>query len=318
MDMVALAAPLLVVSLMLAGVFTVVGLERRLARRDRFRRRLAMAARVGMQVGAGERTALFVVSELHGLWNRLSAGLGATHLLSQRDRNQIQTMLVHAGWRQREALRTYGTIKSVLTLTGVVLGLWLVFGAGLAGGQPVLQFGVVLVAAFAFGLLPEFFVRRVIARRRASITTHLPDALDLMVIAANAGQSLDVSLARVADEMRSHAPALGDELQVTISELRGLSDRRQPLENLARRTELAEVRSMTATLIQTLRYGTPLGASLKAIAQDMREARMLALEERAARLPALLSVPLMLFIAPAIFIVTAGPSVLLLMEVFAE
>lgn len=313
-----LAIPLLTLAVVAVASVAVVGLERHLARRDRFRRRLAAAARVGTRVSAGERTALFVVTELHELWRRLTGALGATQLLSQRDRDQIQTMLVHAGWRRREAVRTYGTIKSVVTVVGVGLGLWVVLGPGLLAGQPVLQLGVVVFGAFVCGLLPEFVVKRIIARRRTSITRHLPDALDLMVIAANAGQSLDVALARVAEEMVSHAPALGDELQVAVSELRGLGDRRQPLQNLARRTELTEVRSMTATLIQTLRYGTPLGASLKAIAHDMREARMLAVEERAARLPALLSVPLMLFIAPAIFIVTAGPSALLLMEVFAE
>jgi len=318
MNVAALSVPLLTAGVLGLVSFAVIGLEKQLARRDRFRRRLASAGRVGTRASAGERTALFVVSELHNLWRRLTMSLGATQLLSQRDRDQIHTMLVHAGWRHREAVRTYGTIKTTASLAGVGLGLWLVLGAGIVAGQPVLQFGLVVFTAFAAGLLPEFVVKRVIARRRASITTHLPDALDLMVIAANAGQSLDVALSRVADEMASHAPTLGDELQVTVSELRGLGDRRQPLENLAQRTELAEVRSMTSTLIQTLRYGTPLGASLKAIAADMREARMLAIEEKAARLPALLSVPLMLFIAPAIFIVTAGPSVLLLMETLGE
>ncbi len=318
MNVAAMTVPVIAAGTLAVISLAAVGLEKRLARRDRFRRRLAVAGRVGTRAGAGERTALFVLSELHGLWRGLTASLGATQLLSDRDRDQIHTMLVHAGWRHREAVRTYGTIKSTASLLGVGIGLWLVLGIGLMAGQPVFQIALVVLAAFAAGLVPELVVRRIIARRRASITTHLPDALDLMVIAANAGQSLDVALARVADEMASHAPILGDELQVTVSELRGLGDRRQPLENLAQRTALAEVRSMTSTLIQTLRYGTPLGASLKAIADDMREARMLAIEEKAARLPALLSVPLMLFIAPAIFIVTAGPSVLLLMEAFGE
>jgi tight adherence protein C len=173
-----------------------------------------------------------------------------------------------------------------------------------------------MVAAFGGGMLPELVVQQLARRRQKRIKEHLADAVDLMIIAANAGQSLDMSLGRVAEEMSRRAPALGEELQVTMSELRGFSDRRQPLENLARRTDLKEVKSVTATLIQTLRYGTPLTQSLKNLAREMREARMLALEEKAAKLPALLSLPLMLFIMPAIFVVTAGPAVIALGEAF--
>ena len=161
-------------------------------------------------------------------------------------------------------------------------------------------------------------MRQVARRRQRRIKEHLADAVDLMIIAANAGQSLDMSLGRVAEEMTRRAPALGEELGITISELRGFSDRRQPLENLARRTGLREVKSVSATLIQTLRYGTPLTHSLKNLAREMREARMLALEEKAARLPALLSLPLMLFIMPAIFVVPAGPAVIAIGEAFGR
>jgi tight adherence protein C len=296
----------------------VVRLERWLGRRDRLRRRLEAAARVGASVSAGERTALLLFEEARNLFARLTLGIGGLQMLSQRDREKVAHLLTRAGWRSREAVDTYGTLKSVASLAGLVLGVSAVLVFGVGRGQPALQLVTVLVAAFGAGMLPEMVVRQVARRRQRRIKEHLADAVDLMIIAANAGQSLDMSLGRVAEEMTRRAPALGEELGITISELRGLSDRRQPLENLARRTELREVKSVSATLIQTLRYGTPLTQSLKNLAREMREARMLALEEKAARLPALLSLPLMLFIMPAIFVVTAGPAVIAIGEAFSR
>ncbi len=294
----------------------VMSTESWLGQRDRLRRRIATAARFGPRVSASEQTALLLVRELRQGVHRIAVNLGGTPLLSAGDRDRMQGLLVRAGWRQREAVGTYGTVKMLCSAAGLAIGILLVVGLGVQAGEPVFQLLVVLVAVFFGGMLPEIAVKRVAAWRQTQIRLNLADAIDLMIIAANAGQSLDVSLARVAEEMERQAPALGDELQVTMSELRGLSDRRQPLENLARRTELKEVRSVCATLIQTLRYGTPLAQSLKTLAREMREARMLAIEEKAARLPALISLPLMLFIMPAIFIVTAGPAVLALGEAF--
>jgi len=308
--------PLALVTTALVVVAGAIGLERWLARRERLRRRLTAAARVGAPVSTGERTALLVVEELRDLLARLTLGVGGLQMLRPGDREKVSQLLTRAGWRSREAVGTYGTLKTAASLAGLVVGLVLVLVVGLGQGQPALQLVAVMFAAFGGGLLPELVVRQAARRRQKRIKEHLADAVDLMIIAANAGQSLDMSLGRVAEEMVRRAPALGDELQVTMSELRGFSDRRQPLENLARRTDLKEVKSVTATLIQTLRYGTPLTQSLKNLAREMREARMLALEEKAAKLPALLSLPLMLFIMPAIFVVTAGPAVIAIGEAF--
>jgi tight adherence protein C len=308
--------PLALVAIAAAMLLVGVVLERWLARRDRLRRRLEAAARVGPRVSAGERTALLVIEELRAVLMRLTLGVGGLQMLRPGDRDKVAQLLTRAGWRSREAIGTYGTLKTVGSASGLLLGLLGIFVLGLGPRQPALQLVTVMVAAFGGGMLPELVVQQLARRRQKRIKEHLADAVDLMIIAANAGQSLDMSLGRVAEEMSRRAPALGEELQVTMSELRGFSDRRQPLENLARRTDLKEVKSVTATLIQTLRYGTPLTQSLKNLAREMREARMLALEEKAAKLPALLSLPLMLFIMPAIFVVTAGPAVIALGEAF--
>ncbi len=306
-----------------AGIGAVVvagtmALERWLGRRDRRRRRLQAAARVGPQVSAGERTALFVVEELRELVGRLALAVGGVQMLRPGDREKVSQLLTRAGWRTREAVGAYGTAKTAASVVGLVVGLGLVVLGGVMAERPALQLVVVAFATLGAGMLPELAVQQVVRRRQVQIKGSLADAIDLMIISANAGQSLDMSLARVADEMARRAPALGDELHVTMSELRGFADRRQPFENLARRTELKEVRSLTATLIQTLRYGTPLTQSLKTLARELREGRMLALEEKAAKLPALLSLPLMLFIMPAIFVVTAGPAVIAIGEAFSR
>jgi tight adherence protein C len=299
-------------------VVAALALEQWLGRRDRLRRRLEAAARVGARVSAGERTALLILKEMRDVLARVTLGVGGLQVLRPADREQVGQLLTRAGWRSREAIGTYGTLKTVASLGGLAVGLVAVLLLGFGEGRPALQLVGVMLTAFGAGMLPELVVQQVARRRQKHIKAHLADAVDLMIIAANAGQSLDMSLGRVAEEMSRRAPALGEELHITMSELRGFSDRRQPLENFARRTNLKEVKSVTATLIQTLRYGTPLTQSLKNLAREMREARMFALEEKAGKLPALLSLPLMLFIMPAVFVVTAGPAVIAIGEAFSK
>jgi tight adherence protein C len=118
--------------------------------------------------------------------------------------------------------------------------------------------------------------------------------------------------------MKSFAPALAGELSITMAELQALPDRTEALQNLGDRTGIREVQTFSLALIQTIRYGTPFAASLKALGQDLRQARMIALEERGAKLPALLSLPLILFIMPAVFVVVVGPAILSIMESFGR
>jgi tight adherence protein C len=134
--------------------------------------------------------------------------------------------------------------------------------------------------------------------------------LDLLVICAEAGLSLDAALNRVADEMTASAPALADELALTSVELNFLPERRMALDNFARRADLPAIRGVVNTLIQTEKYGTPLSQSLRVLSAEFREQRMLRAEEKAARLPATLTVPMILFILPTLFIVLVGPAMI--------
>jgi hypothetical protein len=145
----------------------------------------------------------------------------------------------------------------------------------------------------------------------------LPDALDLMVICAEAGLSLDATLNRVSRELEASWPELAEEFGITAAELTFLPDRRQAFDNLNLRTNMASVRGVVNTLLQTAKFGTPLANSLRVLAAEFRDARMIKAEEKAARLPALLTVPLILFILPTLFIVLLGPAVLGIIDTFS-
>jgi tight adherence protein C len=169
---------------------------------------------------------------------------------------------------------------------------------------------IVGVAAYA----PMLILRRVAAARQVRLRRALPDALDLMVICAEAGIALEATLQRVAREVASAAPAMGQELKITALELGVLPDRRRALENFALRTQVPSIRGVTSTLIQAERYGTPLAQSLRILAAEFRNDRMMLAEERAAKLPVKLTVPLILFILPALFIVLLGPAIVKALE----
>ena len=146
----------------------------------------------------------------------------------------------------------------------------------------------------------------------------LPDALDLMVICAEAGLSMDATMERVSDELQATWPLVSDELGLTSIEIGFMPDRKQALENLTRRTGLSGFRAMVNTLAQTERYGTPLAESLRVLAAELRTERLMKAEEKAARLPATLTVPLILFILPPLFIVLIGPAILRVADMFSN
>jgi tight adherence protein C len=174
------------------------------------------------------------------------------------------------------------------------------------------------LAATGLGYIaPGYYLKNVVQKRAKKMTLALPDALDLMVICAEAGLSLDASLTRVARELEPSFPELGEELGLTAVELTFLPDRRQAFENLNARTNLPGIRGVVNTLLQTARYGTPLAQSLRVLAAEFREARITRAEEKAARLPAMMTVPMILFILPTLFIVLMGPAALGIFDTFS-
>ncbi|MBV8535563.1 MAG: type II secretion system F family protein, partial [Alphaproteobacteria bacterium] len=164
--------------------------------------------------------------------------------------------------------------------------------------------------------LPTVLVSNAVGRRQQELQRAFPDGLDLTVICVESGLSLDAAFSRVADELDSSARALAEEIGLTTAELTFLSDRRQALENLAERTGTAPVKALVTALIQSERYGTPLGTALRVVSQESRDARMSKAEEKAASLPAKLTVPMVTFFLPVLFMVLIGPMIIQVIQAF--
>lgn len=173
-------------------------------------------------------------------------------------------------------------------------------------------------AAMAIGLvggfyLPSLYIRNKISRRQLSIKRAWSDALDLLLICVESGMSIEAALQRVSREIGSQSVPLAEELTLTCAELSYLPDRRKAFENLGKRTGLPIVKSVVTSLIQSERYGTPLGQALRVLAQENRDMRMAEAEKKAAALPPKLTVPMILFFLPVIFVVILGPSMILVL-----
>ncbi|WP_341632790.1 type II secretion system F family protein [Sphingomonas agri] len=155
---------------------------------------------------------------------------------------------------------------------------------------------------------PDVWLKNKVQKRSNAIRKGLPDALDLLVICAEAGLTVDAAFGRVSRELGKAYPELGDEFGLTAIELGFLNERRQAFENLAQRVDLEAVRGVVTTMIQTEKYGTPLASALRVLSAEFRHQRMMRAEEKAARLPAIMTVPLILFILPTLFVVILGPA----------
>ena len=238
------------------------------------------------------------------------------HRLQASQVERIRTKLMRAGFRSREAVGIYAGVKLATPPTFGFIAFLMVYGVQL-GNLPLTYRPMVLILAALLGFAaPDLFLANATTKRRLALQKSLPDGLDLLVICAEAGLSLDAALNRVAEEMAISGPELADELALTSVELNFLPERRLALGNLAKRVDLPAIRGVVNTLIQTEKYGTPLAHSLRVLSAEFREQRMLRAEEKAARLPATLTVPMILFILPTLFIVLIGPAVLDVIDQF--
>jgi len=258
----------------------------------------------------GPRPATHAFRPMLQALQRLGEVLRRTALFSERDLLGLERAVAAAGFNPHRAVSTFLGIKMVALVLGPVLG-W--FAAKLVGGgQASLLFpaaGVVLGI-----LVPGWVVRALRGPYVAALERGLPDALDLMVVCTESGLALDSAVERVGREMEFSNPAIAVELALLSQELRMLPDRRDALTRLGERTGLESFQRLSATLSQTIRYGTPLAQALRVLAAEMRQERMTWMEEQAARLPALLVLPLVLFILPCLFIVLIGPSAIRIIE----
>jgi tight adherence protein C len=239
-------------------------------------------------------------------------------LLDAKQRSALGVVLTRAGFRERKAV-------SVLVGIKIIVGATASFGATVSASsipfvnQHFFMRLVLMGAAFILGIiLPEWVLGLIIARRQRKITVYLPDALDLLVICTNAGNSLPISIKRVSREMQFICPPMSSEFKVTADQLQIDGDTAAALRDMSTRIGVPSMRSLVTTLIQSQQYGTPISQSLKTLSRSERNAQMMQMEEKASKLAAKMTIPMMLCILPTVGIVAAGPAVLRLIDLFRQ
>ncbi len=232
------------------------------------------------------------------------------NLLRSQQAEQIKDRLAQAGWRSKDGIVLFLFFKICMPFVAGGVSILVLTTLYASQVQPMMQVLIAMLAVVAGAYAPETFVKNAIQKRQQLLQEGLPDALDLLVICAEAGLSLDAALKRVAKETAHACPAIADEFSLTSVELGFLPDRKTALDNLNKRTQLPSIRGVVNTLAQTEKYGTPLAHSLRVLSAEFRKERMMKAEEKAAKLPATLTVPMILFILPPLFIVLLGPAII--------
>jgi len=261
-----------------------------------------------------------LVADRHPLRAR---GLGVANeivhrlkLLQSGQAKKIGDKLARAGWRSKDALIIYLATKALSPIVFGALVVVMIYGLDFGNLSPQMSLFAALGAVLAGAYAPEIATSNAVGKRQKKIEKAMPDGLDLMVICAEAGLSLDASLARVGRELRGPWPELADEFSLTAIELSFVPERRQALQNLTRRAPQSGLRALVNTLVQTERYGTPLAVALRVLSAELRNERLMRAEQKAARLPAIMTVPMIIFILPSLFVVLLGPAALGIMDNF--
>jgi tight adherence protein C len=240
------------------------------------------------------------------------------NLLRSKHAQDARMLLAQAGMRSNEAMIRYLFARLAMPFVFGALVLVDSYGAHMLPiPENLRMFGALGGAVLGF-FAPDIFLKNLIKKRAHQMELGLPDALDLLVICAEAGLSLDAALQRVSRELESTWAELSEEFGITAAELTYLPDRKQAFDNLNARTNMGSIRGVVNTLLQTAKFGTPLAQSLRILAAEFREARLIRAEEKAARLPAMLTVPMILFILPTLFIMLLGPAGLSIADTFSK
>lgn len=301
--------------ILLASVFVLVPTSALLLARLRVEDRLTLRlqevqGRAGVQadVQAGQR-----VSGLLRPIAALGRLIARSGLLSMRTLAELQQTLHTSGLRGQTGLSIFVGAK-LLLVVGLPAGTfmfmrqtnwWPSYWVALVGGAAVV------------GLLgPDFMVRRKRKTYLRALDQGLPDAMDMLVICSEAGLGLEAAFERVGTEIVQAHPVVSHEMLTTVQEMQINADRRAALLGLGQRTGLENLRRLGGTLVQTMQYGTPLSQALRSLSAEMRQELLIRFEERAARLPVLLTLPMILFILPCVFLVVGGPALVQVFQSF--
>ncbi len=222
--------------------------------------------------------------------------------------------LSSAGYRGRDALMIYAFLKTALPLATALFGSIWVLGTKSFGMEMIWPAGCVLAAALALSMGVDFFVDGRRKTRMARIRRAFPDMLELLVISSEAGLGPQPALQRVASELSAASPELAEEVLLMVSEMRMTNDRRTAYDKLNMRVPLPEITVFTQTLDQSDTYGTPFSRAMRTLIAEQRVNRLMMIEEKAARLPVIMTIPMIFCIMPAVFVVLVGPAVLSIID----
>lgn len=267
--------------------------------RARERERLTRQNRASLRSRPAERIRQFVEQF------KLSDWLGT---------ETAKMQLMQAGFRGQKSEYTFLVFRLVLPIGFTLLSAFYLFFVDDFELGMIIQLGIVIFSAYLGIKAPEIYLRNAMQKRQVSIRRAWPDALDLLLICAESGTSMEQAFRRVSTEVGRASIALAEELALTTAELSYLPERRQAYEHLAERTGLESVKAVSTALIQAERYGTPIGQALRVLAQESRDQRMNEAEKKAAALPPKLTVPMILFFLPVLFAVIMTPALIQVFE----
>ena len=305
----------------LAAFAAIMALLLPFMRRDPLAVRMQAVAKRREELGREQRTA---ITQQATRWrpkahvNVLRRILGQFKLENLASSSQVRRRLVMAGWRTQSAMVTYTFTRLAASVflsftTLILVSIQQRYGFGLT--QQLVFAG----AAGVFGFyLPQLVVTNMVERRQKEMTMNFPDALDLLTICVEAGTSIEGAFARVTEEIADASTVLAQEFGLTSAELAFLGDRPKAYANFADRTGLASVRALATSLIQSETYGTPVAMALRVLSQESRDERMARAEKKAAQLPAQLTVPMIVFFLPPLFVVIMGPAIIKVIKTFGS
>src|SRR3974390_8879 len=223
---------------------------------------------------------------------------------------EARQKLSQAGYRGQAPYMTFLVMRMVAPLAFSALAAFYLFFLLDLKHPPIVKLGACIVVAWLGLQLPMLLLKNQIQRRQLSINRAFPEALDLLLICVESGMSIEAAFRKVSEEVGSQSVPLAEELMLTTAELSYLPNRRQAYDNLVKRTDLQGVKSVCMALQQAERYGTPLGVMLRTMAQENRDMRMAEAEKKAAGLPPKLTVPMIVFFLPVLFVVILGPAII--------
>jgi tight adherence protein C len=275
-----------------------------------------LALRLRALRAPAETEARLSLKGLIAAWvGRIGGAISRSGLIVGKTRLELEQTLARAGFRRSTALGLFIGSKLLSFTTGTLIGLVAGFHLPIA---PLLRLLLVFGLAVGGLILPDIVITQIRKRHLAALERGLPDAIDLMVICTQSGLSLEPTIQRVAHEIAPAHPVVAEEFLRAAHELRLASDLRAALLAFGTRTGLAGLRRLTTTLVQTLQYGTPLSEALRVLAAEMRQEMLTRFEARAARLPVLLTVPMIVFILPCVFLVVGGPAIVQTLKVMGH